>query len=319
MHFDVFNGDADGICALLQLRQTFPCDSKLVTGVKREIDLLRHVSVNDGDTVSVLDISLDKNRVYLDSILEKQTQVLYVDHHYAGEIPLAENLNAIIDESSNTSTCALMNCHLSSSRPLWAAVGTFGDNLKELAMKQLEGSGLSKSESDLLEELGVYINYNGYGEELSDLHYSPEKLYKLLEPYDNPLNFISDCQIHFHKLKDSYRSDFSKALMQKPERSFESSKLFILPQESWSRRVVGVFGNHLTNTNPNLAYAVLVKNSEDSYKVSVRAPKNSKVKASDLCCKFPSGGGRSAAAGINKLHQSDFDEFIKRFEGFFGT
>ena len=48
MHFDVFNGDADGICALLQLRQTFPCDSKLVTGVKREIDLLRHVSVNDG-------------------------------------------------------------------------------------------------------------------------------------------------------------------------------------------------------------------------------------------------------------------------------
>ena len=129
MHFDVFNGDADGICALLQLRQTFPCDSKLVTGVKREIDLLRHVSVNDGDTVSVLDISLDKNRVYLDSILEKKTQVLYVDHHYAGEIPLAENLNAIIDESANTSTCALMNCYLSSSRPLWAAVGTFGNNL----------------------------------------------------------------------------------------------------------------------------------------------------------------------------------------------
>ena len=64
MHFDVFNGDADGICALLQLRQTFPCDSKLVTGVKREIDLLRHVSVNDGDTVSVLDISLDKNKKY---------------------------------------------------------------------------------------------------------------------------------------------------------------------------------------------------------------------------------------------------------------
>ena len=57
-------------------------------------------------------------------------------------------------------------------------------------MKQLEGSGLSETESDLLEELGVYINYNnGYGEELSDLHYSPEKLYKLLEPYDNPLNF----------------------------------------------------------------------------------------------------------------------------------
>ena len=65
MHFDVFNGDADGICALLQLRQTFPCDSKLVTGVKREIDLLRHVSVKDGDTVSVLDISLDLSLIHI--------------------------------------------------------------------------------------------------------------------------------------------------------------------------------------------------------------------------------------------------------------
>ena len=32
--FDVFNGDADGICALVQLRQVEPRDSKLITGVK---------------------------------------------------------------------------------------------------------------------------------------------------------------------------------------------------------------------------------------------------------------------------------------------
>jgi hypothetical protein len=28
--FDVFNGDADGICALIQLRLAEPCDSTLV-------------------------------------------------------------------------------------------------------------------------------------------------------------------------------------------------------------------------------------------------------------------------------------------------
>ena len=31
MHFDVFNGDADGICSLLQLRLQQPADSQRVT------------------------------------------------------------------------------------------------------------------------------------------------------------------------------------------------------------------------------------------------------------------------------------------------
>ena len=35
-YFDVFNGDADGICALHQLRLADPLDSTLVTGLKPE-------------------------------------------------------------------------------------------------------------------------------------------------------------------------------------------------------------------------------------------------------------------------------------------
>lgn len=38
---DVFNGDADGICALHQLRLVNPIESKLVMGVKRDIALLK--------------------------------------------------------------------------------------------------------------------------------------------------------------------------------------------------------------------------------------------------------------------------------------
>jgi hypothetical protein len=62
MNHDVFNGDADGICALHQLRLAFPATNNLVTGTKREIDLLQRVEAGSGDEVTVLDLALSKNR-----------------------------------------------------------------------------------------------------------------------------------------------------------------------------------------------------------------------------------------------------------------
>ena len=41
--YDVFNGDADGICSLVQLRQIEPRDAVLITGIKRDITLLSQV------------------------------------------------------------------------------------------------------------------------------------------------------------------------------------------------------------------------------------------------------------------------------------
>jgi hypothetical protein len=40
---DCFNGDADGLCALHQLRLAEPAESELVTGVKRDIQLLERI------------------------------------------------------------------------------------------------------------------------------------------------------------------------------------------------------------------------------------------------------------------------------------
>jgi hypothetical protein len=37
MHYDVFNGDADGICSLVQLRLSNPKNSKFITGVESVI------------------------------------------------------------------------------------------------------------------------------------------------------------------------------------------------------------------------------------------------------------------------------------------
>ncbi len=49
--YDVFNGDADGICALIQLRQLESRDSILITGVKRNIQLLSQVNADAGDRI----------------------------------------------------------------------------------------------------------------------------------------------------------------------------------------------------------------------------------------------------------------------------
>lgn len=78
---DIFNGDADGICALHQLRLANPLDSKLVTGVKRDINLLNKIQASRDDHITVLDISLDKNRAGLLSCLDAGAKIQYFDHH----------------------------------------------------------------------------------------------------------------------------------------------------------------------------------------------------------------------------------------------
>jgi oligoribonuclease NrnB/cAMP/cGMP phosphodiesterase (DHH superfamily) len=112
-HYDVFNGDADGLCALQQLRLQQPIEGAvLVTGVKRDISLLERIDAAAGDSVTVLDISLDKNREALQGLLEKGVTVEYFDHHFAGEIPAHAGLTPHIDTSPETCTSLLVNDHL---------------------------------------------------------------------------------------------------------------------------------------------------------------------------------------------------------------
>ena len=108
-YFDVFNGDADGICALHQLRLADPLDSTLVTGLKRDIALLASVPAGDGDVVTVLDISLDRNREALRALLDRGAIVHYFDHHFAGEVPKHPSLHALLDHSGVTCTSALVH------------------------------------------------------------------------------------------------------------------------------------------------------------------------------------------------------------------
>ena len=54
--YDVFNGDADGICALIQLRLAESAEATLITGVKRDIALARQLPTTEPVNATILDI-----------------------------------------------------------------------------------------------------------------------------------------------------------------------------------------------------------------------------------------------------------------------
>jgi len=311
-YYDVFNGDADGICALHQMRLANPIDSTLVTGVKRDISLLKKVDAEKDDQVLVLDISLDKNRQELIALLDKGANIQYFDHHFAGDIPENTLLQANINTDPNTCTSLLVNEHLNSQYLLWAVTAAFGDNLHQSALSAAKPLNLSEAQLEELELLGTCINYNGYGSSLEDLIYSPEALYNKIKPYASPFEFI-ESDDNYQTLVNGYREDISKAENCKPSYETNSHSMSILPNEKWARRVSGVYANALATSNPDRAHAMLTEQADGCFLVSVRAPLNNKTGADELCRQFESGGGRKAAAGINKLPAADYELFQEKF------
>ena len=94
MRFFVFNGDADGLCALQQLHLAEGlAGAHLVTGPKRHTQLLAHVPAREGDEVTVLDISFNSNREDVQRLLADGARVRYFDHHHAGELPAHQSGN----------------------------------------------------------------------------------------------------------------------------------------------------------------------------------------------------------------------------------
>lgn len=316
MNYDVFNGDADGICALHQLRLAKPVDSILVTGIKRDIGLLSRISVGKGDLVTVLDISLDKNRQSLLTFLDSGAEITYFDHHYAGDIPVHPKFYSTIDTQPDTCTSLLVNDSLNGKYLAWAVTAAFGDNLFESAVEASASLNLKHDEIEELKKLGTCINYNGYGSSLDDLFYHPDVLYKKIKPYENPFEFIHTDNA-FQVLLAGYEEDMFKASSIDFESDTKSGTVFILPDEKWSRRVSGIYGNDLAQQNKDKAHAVVTSKGNGIYQVSVRAPLKTKTGADELCRKFESGGGRQAAAGINELPDSELDHFVKTFQQHF--
>ena len=310
MRFFVFNGDADGLCALQQLHLAEGVDAAgLVTGPKRHTQLLAHVSARAGDVVTVLDVSLHSNRMDVERLLADGARVRYFDHHHAGELPAHERLEAHIDTSPKVCTSVIVDRYLNGQHRAWAAVGAYGDNLAEV--------GRSLVPSEELEKLGILLNYNSYGETEADLFFPPAELHRRLASYKNPLDFTRDPA--YGTLETGYGEDMGRVDGLRPVALVPHAALYVLPDEPWARRVSGTLANRLARGAPGKAHAILSPNRAGGMQVSVRAPLERPSGCAALCLEFPTGGGREAAAGINHLPLESVDAFADRFIRHFGT
>jgi hypothetical protein len=314
--YDVFNGDADGICALHQLRLTHPREATLITGVKRDIELLKRIPPGEKADVAVMDISLMANAASLLRILRDGGQAIYFDHHSGmGSFPHAR-VTLHWDDSPDVCTSILVDRFLNGRCREWAVVAAFGDNLATAAKALAATIGIDRERLQKLEELGRLLNYNAYGDRVEDLHVAPDNLYRVLHPYTDPLDFIQGSD-KFRLLSEGYRDDTARMQTLSPESESDSGAIYILPDASWARRVSGTLANKLACGGTSRSYAVLTERSDGGYVVSVRSGQPELRSASGLCEWFPTGGGRKAAAGINFLATADMENFMKAFHEYF--
>lgn len=312
-YIDVFNGDADGICALQQLRLHRPCaNARLVTGVKRDIGLLEQLFEVRDSCITVLDISLDRNRSALIRLLEQGNRVFYADHHFSGDIPVAAALEPHIDPSPLLCTALIIDQLLGGRFRPWAIVGAFGDNLDEVATTLAATLPVGEGELGQLKELGRLLNYNGYGMTEADLHVHPADLFREVNRFSDPWALWHQSSL-LGRLRQGFTEDMALASGLLPHHSTASGRVFLLPSTGWARRVVGVFANQLARDQPEMAHATLIGNPDGSYLVSVRAPLATRQGADALCRQFVTGGGRAAAAGINALPAPQLATFLAAF------
>ena len=313
MDYDVFNGDADGIISLVQLRLSDPRETELVTGRKRDINLLDRVHPKPGEFVTVLDISMRSNMADLKRILASEAAVIYFDHHNAGEGLEHPNLESYINTAGEICTAVLVDQYLKGAHRAWAVAASYGDNFPAMAERLANGLDLPL---DALKDLGEMVNYNGYGGTEADLHYHPAELYREMAGFETPMAFLAEKPGVIGKLKQGYADDFHLANGSETLTSDAKGEIRVLPDAAGSRRISGMFGNKLAQENPDRAHGILTK-QEGGYLVSIRAPISRREGADKLALQFETGGGRAAAAGVNHLPDSEVDRFVEAFKNAF--
>ena len=282
MRWYAYNGDADGICSMVQWGLVYGIEGKRITGVKRDIELLERVSPNPDDEIIVMDISLARNHARAVELSSQGYDITWFDHHLAGD-PI-DAIATHIDTSSDVCTARIVEKFLGVDSD-WAQVALHGDGLSVHS---------SKPE---FKELGELLNYNGYGADLSDLHFHPDELLLLCLQAKTPQNFI-DTQA-FMTLKNGFESDLSNAKNIEPSNGY-----YLLPNEAWARRVVGVMA-HRINESGDGPHVIAIDKGE-TLQVSIRGSEG----IGELCKMF-GGGGRATAGGIDALPKSEIAALMK--------
>jgi hypothetical protein len=311
-HFDVFNGDADGLCALQQLRLANPQESQVVTGTKRDQVLLPRVKANPGDSVTVVDLPLGPNLDALLGLLEGGVCVEYFDHHHAAQVPEHRLLRLSLDPAPTVCSSVLVDRYLNGRFRLWAIVGAFGDNMFATANALADSIGLSAGRTKLLRSLGECLNYNAYGDSVKDLAMPPAQVHRSMATFIDPFDFMVRTDIYV-RLARHWAEDIMLADNVSPVLESERLVVTVLPDAAWARRVIGAHANCLVNRYPERVCVSLVPNHRSGVTVSLRTPAGSGITADQLARRY-GGDGRSTAAGINNLPLDDVSLFLRSLQ-----
>lgn len=314
--YDIFNGDADGLCALQQLRLAEPVAATCVTGPKRDNALVERVEAQPGDRLTVCDLSLESNLVATRRALDAGARVRWFDHHRPGEPFEHPALERHVDLSPAMCTSAIVDRHLGGAHRAWAVTGAFGDNLGATARRLAETLDLDEAVTDVLRRLGESLNYNAYGDDVRELLFDPEDLHRRMRGIAHPLRF-AEVDPAFGVLEKSMRDDLERSSALVPILESPAVACFELPDAAWSRRVSGVLANRLAREHPARAHALLTP-SGGRFTVSIRAPIDAPKGADLVAIGFASGGGRAGAAGIGGLAAEDVPRLLTALRRVYG-
>lgn len=322
---DVFNGDADGLCALQQLHLAelapgpLPAEGgpRLVTGPKREVRLLAGLDAPPGTQVTVLDVSLRENRADVERLLAAGCRVRYFDHHAPGEPLHHPALEAHIETGPGVCTSLLVDRYLGGAQRPWAVAGAFGDNLPGPARAAAEPLRLPPADLEALRELGELLNYNGYGERPEHLHFAPLALFRALRPHADPLAFARTAP-EVATLRRALAGDLARAEAAAPAFDGPEGVVAVLPADAWAARVQGVYANRLAEATPGRAAAVAVTQADGTLRISVRAPV-ARPRGADALARAFGGGGREGAAVVTALAPDALPRFVEAFRAAFGA
>jgi hypothetical protein len=192
-------------------------------------------------------------------------------------------------------------------------VGAFGDGIDAIAAELAQPLGLDAQRLEVLRELGASLNYSAYGQSEADVLVLPSDLYRIVSYYADPFELVAKESI-IARLAAERRGDLARAAALEAMRKAEWGDAWLLPDAPWARRVSGTFANRLASTQPQRAHAVLTPRADAAYTVSVRSPRGSATTAVDFCRRFATGGGRAAAAGIDRLEHARLQAFLEAFE-----
>ena len=213
-NYDFFNGDADGIISLNQYRMFSDTDSELFTGVKRDVNLLRHGLQIKNSRFFVFDVSLLSNHDDAEAVLKNGNKMIWFDHHEPGDTELGDNFTPKINTDPNYCTNLLVDHHVDGMYRPWTICGAYGDNLHELADEL--NPYFTKKSMDKLKEVGETLNYNGYGIKESDLTVHPKEVYIDIHKYESPFEYRKKSEvynkIHEQMLLDEQELDRSRIL-----------------------------------------------------------------------------------------------------------